>query len=119
VAVLAMLAVTTTAGPAAADTVLAVEPGYAGSYAVGWPVPVRVQVTADRLIRGRLEVEMAGGAPVALPVEVPGGSQKQFVVVVPDARRSGPADVTARLLEDSGPVAKDRKSTRLNSSHNR
>jgi hypothetical protein len=49
----------------------------------GVPVPVRVRVTADRLVKGTLEVTVGRAArlPVALPVEVPGGSQKQFLVV--------------------------------------
>lgn len=110
--VVALSAVLWTASPAAAETTLGVDPGYAGAYVPGWPVPVRVQVTADRLLRGRLEVELAGGAPVALPVEVPGGGQKQFLVVVPSQTAGGPADVTARLLEGSRPVATARFTAR-------
>ena len=108
----ALLLIWPAAGPASAETVLAVDPGYAGSYVPGWPVPVRVQVTADRLVRGRLEVELSGGAPVALPVEVPGGSQKQFLVVVAPERGSGPVQVTARLLEGSKPAATARVAAR-------
>ena len=72
--------------PAAAETTLAIDAGYAGSFVAGLEVPVRVRVAADRLVRGTLEVGIGtveNGVPVAIPVEVPGGSQKEFLVVAP------------------------------------
>ncbi len=85
------------ASPAAAATTLAVEVGYAGTYVPGQPVPVRVRVAADRLIAGELEVLVDGVATLA-PVEVPGGSEKQFLLVLgTPAGRSNRVNVVARL----------------------
>jgi hypothetical protein len=60
-------------------------------------------------MRGTLEVGIGSAenaAPVAMPVEVPGGSQKEFLIVAP----SGPdpaqsPDVVARLLQGDQVVA--------------
>lgn len=89
------------ASPASAATVLKLEAGYAGSYVPGQPLAVRVQVAADRLVSGELEV-LVNGVSTSAPVEVPGGSEKQFVVVVgTPAGRSGPLNITARLPDGS------------------
>src|SRR5690349_3074297 len=95
------------AGPASADTTLDVDAGYAGLFIPGQEVPVRVRITADRLVRGTLEVEVGSadnGTPVALAVEVPGGSQKQFLVTAPSGYNQNP-DVVARLRQDGRLVA--------------
>jgi hypothetical protein len=87
--------------PAAAETTLAIDAGYAGSFVAGQEVPVRVRVAADRLVRGTLEVAIGtleNGVPVAMPVEVPGGSQKEFLVTAPSGLNQGP-DVVVRLLQ--------------------
>ena len=63
--------------------------GYAGLYASGLPVPVRVTIHADRLVKGYLRVTTnTGGAPaltpgIEAPIEVAGGSVKDYIVTVP------------------------------------
>lgn len=102
---LALLLSVLCSGPAAAETALQVEPGYAGAYVPGQPVPVRVAVSADRLVRASLEVSVgAGAAPVAIAVEVPGGGQKQFLVVAPGSYDRAPG-VVVRLRQDGRVVA--------------
>jgi hypothetical protein len=94
--------------PAAAATSLQVTGAYDGSYVPGRPMAVRVQVTADRLVRGRLEVSTADGTPVGLPVEVPGGSSKEFLVVLPawlSFNFDGAVGVQARLRDGSTDLA--------------
>ncbi len=94
--------------PAAAATTLKVTGAYDGSYVPGRPMAVRVQVAADRLVRGRLEVGAGDGTPVALPVEIPGGSTKEFLVVVPawqSFRFDGAISVQARLRDGADEVA--------------
>lgn len=96
-----------TAGPASAETTLEVDAGYAGAFVPGQSVPVRVAVSADRLVRGSLEVTVGGSAqsiPVAMAVEVPGGSQKQFLVVAGSSFEQGP-EVEAVLRQDGRVVA--------------
>jgi hypothetical protein len=93
--------------PARADTTVQVEPGYAGSYVPGQPVPVAVTVSADRLLRGSLEITVGSGPssmPVAMPVEVPGGGQKRFVVVAGTAFEPAPP-VAVRLRQADRVVA--------------
>lgn len=93
--------------PAAAETTLQVDAGYAGSFVAGKEVPVRIRVSADRLLRGTLEVGVGtqeNGVPVAMAVEVPGGSQKEFLVTAPSGLNQTP-DVVARLLQGDQVVA--------------
>lgn len=89
------------ASPAGAATTLKVDAGYAGSYVPGRPMPVRVQVAADRLVSGELQV-VVDGVTTSAPVEVPGGSAKEFLVVVgTNASRSSPVTVIAQLPDGS------------------
>ncbi|MFP5317251.1 MAG: hypothetical protein ACLGI2_03035 [Acidimicrobiia bacterium] len=90
--------------PAAAATTLRVDAGYAGAYVPGQPLPVRVRVTADRLLAGTLEVS-TGGAPTSVGVEVPGGSEKEFLVLVSTSPVGEGLNVTARLPDGSDTVA--------------
>lgn len=96
--------------PAAAATVLEVDAGYAGFYRPGSPVPVRVAVAADRLLRVELEVQVNAGfgdvVTVAVPVEAPGGTVKEVVVVVPTNAGGGGAQVSAVLRQDGADVAR-------------
>ena len=104
----ALLLVGPAAGPASAATSLKVIGAYDGSYVPGRPMAVRVQVTADRLVRGRLEVVAAGSTPVGIPVEVPGGSTKEFLLVVPPWQSfqfDGAIGVQARLRDGSTDIA--------------
>jgi hypothetical protein len=104
------------AAPASAETTLAVDAGYAGAFVTGQEVPVRVRVSADRLVRGTLEVGIGNpenSVPVALPVEVPGGSQKEFLVTAPSGMNQSP-DVVVRLLQGDQVVAAGQSSIRSN-----
>ncbi len=102
------------ARPASAETTLEVDAGYAGSFIPGKEVPVRVRVSADRLVRGTLEVAIGNpenGVPVAMAVEIPGGGQKQFLIVAPAGLNPTP-DVTARLRQDDRVVASGKTAIR-------
>jgi hypothetical protein len=96
--------------PAIAATVLEVDAGYAGSYRPGAPVPVRVRVSADRLLRAELEVRPSShfgdSVKVGVPVEVPGGTVKEVVVVVPTDLGGGQTEVLAVLRHDGQEVAR-------------
>jgi hypothetical protein len=95
------------ASPAAAETTIQVDAGYAQGFVPGKEVPVRIRVSADRLVRGTLEVGVGtqeNGVPVAMPVEVPGGSQKEFLVIAPSGLNQSP-DITARLLQGDQVIA--------------
>jgi hypothetical protein len=102
--------------PASAETTLQVDAGYAGSFVAGQAVPVRVRVSADRLMRGTLEVGIGSpesAVPVAMPVEVPGGSQKEFLIVAPSGMDPAQSpDVVARLLQDGQIVGSARVTIR-------
>jgi hypothetical protein len=68
----------------AAGVELEASAGFAGRYLVGRRLPVTVEITADRLVRGTVEVQVDGlQGTWAVPVEVPGGSSKEVVLVVP------------------------------------
>ena len=119
-----LASLTATAGPAtaaeetpaeetAADAPargLQLEAGWSGKYQPGEAIPVRVLVTADRLLSGRLEVAVTddgfGTAPnVVVPVEVPGGSTKEYFVVVPSSAQQAGGNVRAVLVDDGTTVA--------------
>ena len=74
---------TSVQGAAAAAAGIAVDAGYAGAFAPLAPVPVRVTLTADRLVRGTLVVEGDAGAPIRVPIDLAGGSRKQVLILVP------------------------------------
>lgn len=110
-----VLAAVVWAGPAAAETTLEVDAGYAGSFVPGQEVPVRVRVSADRLVRGTLEVGVGrpeDGVPVSMAVEVPGGSQKEFLIAAPSGFDQGP-DVVATLHQGDQLVASGQTSIRV------
>lgn len=98
--------------PAGAATTIAVKAGYDDAFVPNRSFPVRVTVRPDRLVNGTLRVraERGGGAAseVHLPVEIPGGSAKEFVVVVPASAEGpgGPVQVTARLLDGGTEVGR-------------
>lgn len=82
--------------------------GWSGRYHPGEGMPVRVRVAADRLVRGDLEVSVDTQGFMTVPsvvvaVEVPGGSTKEYLVVVPTAIDPVGVDVVASL-EGSGLV---------------
>lgn len=101
------------AAPAAAATEIDIAAGHDGFYVPDRSVPVTVSVTAERLLRGALEVTVRpqggpaqAGSRVRVPVEVAGGSTKQFLVVAPPARSFGlpGAVASAQLLDNSDDV---------------
>ena len=75
---------------------LTIEAGYAGAYEPTVPMPVRVTITAERLVRTDLVVQ-GDGPPIRTPVEVAGGSRKQIVVLLPTPDAGGPVTVKASL----------------------
>ncbi|MBA2438678.1 MAG: hypothetical protein H0V52_10080, partial [Acidimicrobiia bacterium] len=109
-ALVVTMALATQPSPAAAATVLEVDAGYAGSYRPGAPVPVRVRIVADRLLRGELEVQVSSNfgdaVTVAVPVEAPGGTVKEVVVVAPTEAGSNRTEVRAVLRQDGSEVAR-------------
>ncbi|HEX7166359.1 MAG TPA: hypothetical protein VF230_05190 [Acidimicrobiales bacterium] len=95
----------TAAAQAGGDATLHV--GYAGYVQAGKGFPVTVSVRTTRLVRGEVVVDARSpsGAKVRvrLPVEVPGGSAKRFVLAVP-AMGDVPGLLTAeaRVLDEHG-----------------
>jgi hypothetical protein len=86
------------AAPAAqAETELAVDAGWSGRYRPGHPVPVWVEVRADRLIRGTLELSADDGTSTSMPIEVPGGSVKEFLLVVPTSPHDDEVTIRASV----------------------
>ena len=59
-----------------------VDAGWAGAYDPTLPMPVRVTITADRLVRGNLTVQGEGPA-IRTPIEVAGGSRKRVIIMIP------------------------------------
>jgi hypothetical protein len=100
-AVLAASASVAGSPTASAETTLRVSAGFAGTYAPGAALPVRVVVSADRLLSGVLEVKVSDGPPTLASVEVPGGSEKEFLVLVPTDPSARSREVTARLPDGS------------------
>ena len=105
------------AAPATATSArLTVEAGWSGAFDPTAPIPVRITITADRLLKGTLRVEADGAVPNVLPIEVAGGSRKRIVLVLPgsdfsnavrisakvdgDARLTASADVVSRQLAE-------------------
>ena len=94
--------------PAVAATTLEVDAGWGGSYHPGQPLPIRVTVTADRLLRGDLQVEVGGMTltpSVERPVEVPGGSAEVHLFVLPSGVEQPVTEVRAVLRADDEVVA--------------
>lgn len=111
---LAVVAPVVVAGPAAAETTIEVEAGYGGWFVPGKDVPVRVRIAADRLVRGSLEIGVGrpeNGAPVAMAVEVPGGSQKEFILTTTAGFSENP-EVTARLHQGGDLIASGQTTAR-------
>lgn len=90
--------------PAGAAATLEVDAGYEGNFVPGRSVPVRVRIAADQLIRGVLEVRTnAPGSdtvPVTFPVEVSGGTEKEYLISLPTLPLRGAVEVVA-VLEGS------------------
>jgi hypothetical protein len=107
---LVLVSLTTWSTPAGAATVLEVDAGYGASFRPGVPVPVRVRIAADRLVRGELEIQTNAGfgdsVVVVVPVEAPGGSVKEVVVVAPTDAGAGRTEVRAVLRQGGAEVAR-------------
>jgi len=71
---------------AVAEPVLNVELGYGGRYRQGTDLLVQIEVVADRLIDGELQITSRNvqvPTQVLVPVEIAGGARKRFVAVFP------------------------------------
>ncbi|HET9444061.1 MAG TPA: hypothetical protein VFO65_12105, partial [Acidimicrobiales bacterium] len=109
----AALLVLAPAGPAGAVGRISAAGGYGPSWVPGRHLPVSVTVEADRLLRGELEVTLSlagfdgSTSRARLAVEVPGGSRKTFVVVVPpvflpEGMQAPGATLAARVVDGDG-----------------
>lgn len=113
-ALAAVLASIGLATPAGAASELEVTVGYGGYVLPGRSFPVAVSVTTDRLVRGHLEATVRSGfgegqdASVSLPVEVPGGGAKRYLITLPGTAwfQGAPLEVDVRLLERGDVVAR-------------
>ena len=78
---------------------LEINAGYSGFHVPGRAVPIRVTVSAERLVHGDLVVLAPGRKePVsALAVEVAGGSVKRFLLVVPGSVAANTGSLTVEL----------------------
>ncbi|HEX6417781.1 MAG TPA: hypothetical protein VFZ77_04770 [Acidimicrobiales bacterium] len=104
VAAATVVALLVGAAPAAADSEIEVEAGYAdGQFVPGRPLPVRVEVRSDQLVTGTLTATAytlgQPGTPAATEVEVAGGSVKEYLLVLPTSfgRSVGPSEVRVTL----------------------
>ena len=69
-------------GSAAAETDLVVEAGYGRFGHGGRPFPLHIEVTADALFVGELRISSRdSGLAIAKPVEIPGGTTREFTVI--------------------------------------
>jgi hypothetical protein len=79
--------------------------GYDGRYLVGRRMPVTVHIEADRLVRGAVEVAVDGMTGTwSVPVEVPGGSDKEVVIVIPSPSVFALDGVDVRLVGAGEPI---------------
>src|SRR5690606_18942981 len=95
------------ASPAAADTELEIDAGYVdGQIVPGRPVPVRVQVRSDQLVTGTITATPytlgAAGEAVTAPIEVAGGSVKDYLMIVPTQWDGGLGPSEMRVVLRSG-----------------
>lgn len=80
--------------------------GFDGRYLSGRRVPITVSIQADRLVRGTVEVSFTDVEGTwSTPVEVPGGGEKDVVVVVPTPATFAVRDARVRLVGAGDPVA--------------
>lgn len=98
---------------AQAQSGFVVEAGFGGEFRDGASVPVVVTITADRLIDGTLEVRTSGGfgrgitvgETVTTPVELAGGTTKQFLVVIPGVSSDFGSQLSVSLVENGEEIA--------------
>ncbi|HSH60588.1 MAG TPA: hypothetical protein VK988_13310 [Acidimicrobiales bacterium] len=97
--------------PATAVTHLTMEAGYAGSFKMGAPLPVRIRFNAKRPFQGELAVSTIDGlgdlAQVVVPMEVSASTVKEAVVVVPSDQGDDQRQLRAQLREEGTVVAED------------
>jgi hypothetical protein len=93
-------------GQGAAGVELEASAGFAGRYLVGRRLPITVDITADRLVRGSVVVQVDGlQGTWSVPVEVPGGSSKEVVLVVPTPAGFAVREVDVTLRDGGDEVA--------------
>ncbi|MDQ3945585.1 MAG: hypothetical protein M3357_10630 [Actinomycetota bacterium] len=102
------------ATPAMAATTLEVTAGHNGFHVPGRALPVRVTVTADRLVHGDLAILAPGRDEpvVTLPVEVAGGSVKRFLLVVPGGVSESSRALQVELRQNGRAVGRGRAEPR-------
>ncbi len=102
IVLLALLAAPASAQDSDSDEIpIEVTVGTGGYVAAKAPIPVRVRISSDRLIAGELEVMTRfndSQQRTVRPVEIPGGSVKEFVVLAPNDVWSSPT-ITVSLRE--------------------
>ncbi|MEM9134017.1 MAG: hypothetical protein AAGA59_04940 [Actinomycetota bacterium] len=101
------------ASPAAAETDLEVTTPADGRYVPGQPTPLVVTIAADRAVSGTLTASFDGILGGSVPVEVPGGSTKEVVLIV-----TTPPWGSGGTLSFDADDAEDDASTRLNLQQN-
>lgn len=80
--------------------------GYDGRYLAGRRLPVTVSIRSDRLVRGTVEVSFDDVEGTwSTPVEVPGGGEKDVVVVVPTPANLPVREARVRLLGAGEPIS--------------
>ncbi len=89
---------------------LRVAVGVDGAYTPGRHLPLRFLIDADRLVSGELRVtsEIDGSdQQIVIPVEVPGGSSKRYVAVVPTSAFDDSGRITIELVENGETIVSD------------
>lgn len=71
------------AGVASAETKLEVSTPIDNWFQPGQPVPLVISVKADQAVEGALAVKAEGATIASEPIELPGGSTKEFIIVTP------------------------------------
>ena len=93
-------------GPDAKSAAMQVDAGWAGAYDPTIPMPVRVTLTADRLVRTNLIVQ-GEGPPIRTPIEIAGGSRKRVTILVPTSESTNATTVRVHLEGGPEPTVVD------------
>ena len=93
-------------GEARGRTALRVQAGYGGFARIGRPFLLRIEVAADSLFTGSLQI-ISGRSEFAVtrPVEIPGGTTREFALVWEPDPYGGTEEVAVRLMSGSEVVA--------------
>ncbi len=89
---------------------LRVAVGVDGAYTPGRHLPLRFLIDAGRILTGELRVTTTidgSDQRIVVPVDVPGGSSKRYVAVVPTSIWNGAARISVELVEGDEVIAED------------